>query len=167
MSPADPDDGLRIRQAARAIVRAPGDRVLLVRFEFREGTRWALPGGGLDHDETHQAALQRELVEELGLRDITIGTHVWNRMHHIPFPNGLFDGQREQIYLVEVGDVFEPQPALTWQQLNDEHVFELRWWTMEQIEAASDLHFVPGPLSTLLRSLTDDGPPHAPIDVPI
>jgi 8-oxo-dGTP pyrophosphatase MutT (NUDIX family) len=167
MSAQPSADGLRIRQAARAVVRAPDHRVLLVRFEFPAGTRWALPGGGLDVGETHEAALRRELNEELGLRDATIGPHIWNRLHIIPFINGAFDGQREQIHLVEVDDAFEPRPMLSWEQLNSEFVFELRWWHLDEIEAASDQSFVPTSLGALLRSLVDDGPPDAPIDVPV
>ncbi|MFM7686187.1 MAG: NUDIX domain-containing protein, partial [Actinomycetota bacterium] len=42
-------DGLRIRDAVRALVLDPDDRILMVRFEFPDaGTRWALPGGGIE-----------------------------------------------------------------------------------------------------------------------
>jgi 8-oxo-dGTP diphosphatase len=160
-------DGLRIREAVRAIVRTPDQRVLLVRFEFPNGSRWALPGGGLDAGESHEAALRRELHEELGLDAASIGPHVWSRLHIIPFIDGQFDGQREQIHLVDVDDVFEPQPALSWQQLNAEYVFELRWWHLDQIEAATDLCFVPGPLGSLLRDLADNGPANPPVQVPV
>ena len=76
--PDEPDlRDLRIREAARALVLDPDDRVLLVRFEFPvTGTRWALPGGGLEPGETHVEALRRELVEEVGLHGAAIGPHV-------------------------------------------------------------------------------------------
>ena len=167
MSPSTSTDGLRIRQAARAIVRAPGNRVLLVRFEFPAGTRWALPGGGIDPGETPQQALRRELVEELGLHEAPIGAHVWNRLHLIRFPSGLYDGQSEQIHVVDLPDVFEPNPTLSWEQLNAEYVYELRWWTLDQIQAATDHQFVPGPLGALLRELVHNGLPNAPVDVPV
>jgi 8-oxo-dGTP pyrophosphatase MutT (NUDIX family) len=160
-------DELRIREAVRAVVRTADQRVLLVRFEFPAGTRWALPGGGLDPGETHEAALRRELHEELGLEGATIGPHIWNRLHIVQFLNGSFDGQRERIHLVEVDSAFEPRPALSWPQLNAEYVFELRWWHVDEIQAATELHFVPGPLAELLRSLLADGPPNPPLDVPV
>ena len=157
---------LRIREAARAIVMTPDGDVLLVRFEFPAGTRWALPGGGVDPGESVHDALHRELREEAGLVDATIGPHVWNRLHIIPFLDGRYDGQREQIHLVEVPARFEPRPAFTWEQLNAEYVFGLHWWTIDEI-AASDASFAPRDLALLLRSLLVDGPPVSPVDVAV
>ena len=84
-------DGLRIRPAARALVITPRHSTLLVRFEFPAGTRWALPGGGLEAGEDHVTALRRELAEEVGLHDPEIGPHIWTREHRIAFINGLWD----------------------------------------------------------------------------
>ena len=151
----------------RAIVLTTREEVLLVRFEFPAGTRWALPGGGIEPGETPEDALNRELVEELGLRDIAIGPHVWNRLHIIPFLKGDWDGQREQFYVVEIDAAFDPQPMLTWEELNAEHVFEVRWWRIEEIAAATDLVFVPSSLASRLRELVDHGAPNPPVDVEI
>jgi 8-oxo-dGTP diphosphatase len=156
---------LRIRQAVRALLIDPQDRVLLVRFEFPAATRWALPGGGLEVGESHVDALVRELHEEVGLRDALIGPHIWDRLHIVPFLNGAFDGQRERIHLVRC-PTFEAQPQLSWEQMNAEFVYELRWWTPDEI-GASDVHFVPQALYELLIALLRDGPPIEPIDVSV
>ena len=163
MSNADPAAGLRIRQAVRALLLDPDRRVLLVRFEFPTATRWALPGGGLEPGETHVEALRRELAEEVGLVDAEIGPQIWRRLHIVPFLNGEFDGQREQIHLVECA-AFEPAPSLTWEQMRAEFVHELRWWSIDEIEA-STAHFVPKELHALVNRLLDHGPPREPIDV--
>ena len=144
-------DALRIREAVRALLIDPDDRVLLVRFEFPDGTRWALPGGGVEPGEETLDALHRELDEELGLRDADIGPHIWTRLHVIPFPNGLWDGQRDRVHLVRT-PAFEPSPALSPEELRAELVFELRWWTLDEIRE-SDTTFAPRTLGTRLTEL--------------
>ncbi len=154
---------LRIRDAVRALVLDPQDRVLLVRFEFpNTGTRWAMPGGGLEPGESDHEALQRELAEEVGLTDPEIGPHVWTRLHEFPFIDGRYDGQRERIYLVQA-PAFEPRPRLSWAQLNAEYVFEVRWWPIGELHDA--LPLAPAGLRDHLAALRRDGPPRHPIDV--
>ncbi len=155
---------LRIREAVRALVIDGDHRVLLARFEFPHGTRWALPGGGLDPGETHHQALRRELIEEIGLVDPVIGAHLWNRLHIVPFLNGLFDGQRERVHEVRVPAGFEPRPTLSWEQLNLEYVFELRWWTLAEMEATEAV-LVPSTLAMLVGDFLGNGPPVEPFDV--
>lgn len=166
-------EGLRIRRAVRAIVVDPAQRVLLVRFEFPQRTVWALPGGGMEPGETGEQALRRELDEELGLTDLEIGPHVWDRTHIVPFINGRWDGQRDRIHLVEV-DAFQPVPRLTWEQLRAENVHEVRWWTLVELRALGDgddagggepaVVFAPRRFVELYAALLADGPPAAPID---
>lgn len=154
---------LRIREAVRALIVDPHHRVLLVRFEFpRSGTRWALPGGGLEPGESDHDALRRELEEEVGLTDAVIGPHIWNRMHIIPFENGEWDGQRERVYLVH-SDHFEPRPRLPWEQLRAEFLHEIRWWHQHDIDETTS--FVPAALPHHLRDVLDGRVPNQPIDV--
>jgi 8-oxo-dGTP diphosphatase len=162
IEPNDRVDGLRIRQAARALLLTPDAEVLLVRFEFPQRQIWALPGGGLDPGEDHLTALRRELIEEVGLRDAEIGPHVWIREHIIPFLDGRWDGQRDHIHLVNTVR-FEPQPTLSWDELRAERLHEIRWWTLEEIDAESDIGFAPAALPSLVRSLIEDGLPTTPI----
>lgn len=160
----------RIRPAARALVVTPDHHVLLVRFEFPAGTRWALPGGGLDQGEDHRTALARELREEVGLADVEIGPHVWTREHRIAFVDGRWDGQREHIHLVEVPARFEPRPSLSWEQLAAEYLHEIRWWHRDEISAGfdasdTDTSFAPTALAIHLSELLDRGIPSEPVDV--
>lgn len=157
---------LRIRRAVRAVLVTPDQSILLVRFEFPDKTVWALPGGGLDPGETHLEALQRELIEEVGLHDVEAGPHIWTREHIIPFIDGQWDGQRDEFYLIAVAERFEPAPALTWEQLRDERLHELRWWTLDEIEAATAAGtlFAPQRLADVLGDLDPANPPATPID---
>lgn len=154
MSDSSADNGdLRIRSAVRAVVIAPDDGVLLVRFEFPGGTRWALPGGGLEHGESHHSALVRELGEELGLAEPPIGPAIWRREQLMTFPDGSWDGQRELIYLVEVSGRFDPAPVLSWDELRREYVHEIRWWDDAEVMGATEAVFIPRRLPVLLPEL--------------
>ena len=181
------DGELRIRQAVRAVLVTPDHSVLLCRFEFPTerptwteddgpwaGVRvvWALPGGGLDPGETHVEALHRELREEVGLAEVhpdyEIGDHIWNRRHVIPFIDGQWDGQEDRFFHLPVPDRFEPRPGLSWEQLRAERMHELRWWTIDEIQQATDrddgVVMAPRELATLMSSLRDDGVPRSPVD---
>ena len=59
---------------------------------------------------------------------------------------------------------FEPSPHLTWPQLKAEFVTAVRWWSLEELEAA-EAQFAPSRLPELVRSLVADGPPVEPVDV--
>lgn len=45
---------------------------------------WEFPGGKVETDETHPAALKREILEELGC-DITVGRHIVTTTHPYEF----------------------------------------------------------------------------------
>lgn len=154
---------LRIRPAVRAVVLDPTDRILLVRFAFPSGGAfWATPGGGIEAGESPEDALRRELMEEAGLGDPEIGPVIWTRLHIVPFIGGQWDGQREQYHLVRT-PAFTPEPRLSWEQLNAEYVFELRWWALAEVGAAEET-FAPRRLAELLSDLVTYGPPGEAVD---
>jgi len=159
-------DRLRIRPAVRALVVDPDERVLLVRFEFPTRTIWATPGGGQEPGEDDEATVRRELDEELGLRDVEVGPHLWTRLHIVPFLDGSWDGQRERVYLVATPS-FDPAPTLTWDQLRAERLHGLRWWTVAELLAAAGdgVWFAPRDLPALVADVVANGPPATPLDI--
>lgn len=155
----------RLRRATRAVVLDDDDHVLLVRFDFGDRVVWATPGGGIEMGESDEHAIRRELVEEAGLEDFELGPLVWTRTHHVPLGGGRWDGQAERYYLVRTPS-FEPSPRLTWEDLREEGMTAVRWWTLDEMEATEAL-FAPRRLPLLVRSLLRDGPPAEPLDVGI
>jgi 8-oxo-dGTP pyrophosphatase MutT (NUDIX family) len=156
---------VRLRQAARAIVLDPAQRILLVHFRFPAQSFWATPGGGIDEGETPEQAVARELDEEAGLVDFELGPWVWTRTHVVPFESGLWDGQVERYMLVRT-NAFEPAPRFTADELAVEYVTAIRWWTLTELEASDEL-FAPRRLPELLAALVRDGPPGEPFDVDV
>lgn len=152
------------RQAARALVLDPDDRVLLVRFVHPQSGEefWTTPGGGLDPGESLGAALKRELREETGLLEFELGPIVWTRREEFEWADQMLN-QSEEIVLVRVPS-FEPRPELSAEQLAAEGVHEVRWWSLAELEA-SDAVFYPTRLTHFLRQLLEAGPPAEPIDV--
>jgi 8-oxo-dGTP diphosphatase len=55
-----------VRTAAKALIRRDG-RLLVVHYRDERGDWFTLPGGGQAHGEELPVALQRELIEELGV----------------------------------------------------------------------------------------------------
>lgn len=67
----------RLRPAVRAIVVDGEERVLLVCFDFVDRVVWAMPGGGIENEETDEQTIRRELLEEAGLQEFELGPLVW------------------------------------------------------------------------------------------
>jgi TDG/mug DNA glycosylase family protein len=147
------------RQAARALVLDRAGRVLLVEFRDEQGQAWwATTGGGVDEGERVEDALRRELLEEAGLEGFELGPEIWRREHTFAWAGRIF-AQRERIFLVRVD---EHEPAAT-VDLAAEHVADVRWWTLEELEATTET-LVPTRLAYYVRRLLEEGPPAEPID---
>ncbi|MFY9228118.1 MAG: NUDIX hydrolase [Candidatus Microsaccharimonas sp.] len=57
------------RVVAKALITDVEDKILVV----KEGQDfWSLPGGGLEHGESAQDCLRREIEEEIGIKDVEV-----------------------------------------------------------------------------------------------
>lgn len=150
------------RQAARVVLLDSSDRMLLARWQLGDEIWWTAPGGGLNPGESHQDAAKRELVEEVGLRDVSLGPIVWKRRHVFDWKGGTL-GQEELFFVCRVGsfEVGSLDPPGPFSPEEGGH----RWWSLNEIEMAVEEVFGPRRLGHFLRKLLEEGPPAEPLDV--
>jgi 8-oxo-dGTP diphosphatase len=91
---------------------------------------WGLPGGHLEFGEGFEAAAQRELEEETGLK-IPSATFKLISLANTPFPSGVHHIQIG--FLVEVGG--EEQPEIK----EPEKCGEWRWFLLNQLPAKKEI----------------------------
>jgi G:T/U-mismatch repair DNA glycosylase/ADP-ribose pyrophosphatase YjhB (NUDIX family) len=134
--------GLPMRQAVRAIVVDPAERILLLHYADEFDSWWIPPGGGIDPGESDEQALRRELREELGVEEFEIGPLLWESSRYFTL-DAAFCGQNNRNYLVRV-------PAMEARVISEAN--EARWFTLEEVKALPD-H--PHDLDNLVRSASD------------
>lgn len=141
----------------------PAGRVLLVRFEDRETDYawWATPGGGIAPGESAPEAARREVGEETGLREFSLGPCVWVREFEFTWRDRRYR-QREQFFVARV-DEFEPTLE-GFESYELDLLPEHRWWTADEIERSPE-RFAPRRLGSMLRGLLADGLPESPIEI--
>jgi len=149
------------RECVRALILSPANAVLLVHLVLPDRDFWITPGGGIAPGESHHEALARELQEEVGRGDFTIGPHIWTR-------DGIYEWrgrtreEREYIYLVRAEEFVadssgNPVPG------ERELMAEFRWWPAPELPPESRL-FAPARLGALVADLIRNGAPGVPID---
>lgn len=119
-------DDCLYRVAARVLIIQDG-KVLLVK-EANDAW-WALPGGGVDHGETIESALTREVEEELGVPAAHVSSdyqiahyNIGNVVNGVPRMNLYFKVSVPEAMLKKTG-----------------HVAQWQWFGKEEFLAA-DLH---------------------------
>ena len=140
-----------VRRSVRALLVDPADRVLLVQLSLPGVPLWVAPGGGVEEHESVDEALERELREEVGKVDLAAARLVWHRRLERDDLLAGYDGVDEHWFLARV-DAFEPAPELAPEELGAEGVTDVRWWTLDELDRATDL-LGPRALPRLLRDL--------------
>ncbi|MGA0601852.1 NUDIX domain-containing protein [Caulobacter sp. KR2-114] len=85
----------------RGLVTDAEGRVLLIRHTYVKG--WYMPGGGVERGETAEEALERELLEEAGVRMTGRARLLSFHSNHVRFP-----GDHVLIYRVEAWEATTP-----------------------------------------------------------
>lgn len=151
-----------VRHAVRVLVIDPLDRVLLFASKDDGGrTFWVPPGGGGEPGETVEETARRELREETGLAEVRLEAEIWRRRHIVAWGGVTYDA-RERWFLARPAAFTVETDGLT--DLERRTIVEHRWWTVDELRAATD-RLVPTNLAELVAGLLRDGPPTRPVDV--
>lgn len=152
------------REAVRAILLTPEQETLLLRIRAPEGVGdfwWIAPGGGLEPGETVEGGLRRDLLEELGLAQFSLGPLVWRRQHTFDW-GGKRIRQHEQYHIVPI-DRFEPQMT---DAVEAQHLDRFHWWPVAELTHARE-RLTPLSLAHIVSRYLGQGPPQGPQEVEV
>jgi len=152
-----------IRNVARAFIWTPEHEVLLIKVDLPwiPGGVWTLPGGGIEQDETPEHCAAREVFEETGLKNATIGRKLWQCNINFYFRSKARTSL-EQHYLI-LANRFEPDTS-NMLDYELEIMRGFRWWKADEILNSSD-SFSPRQLGKLALSLSTNSFPDHAIDL--
>jgi hypothetical protein len=144
------------REAARAVLLDPGDRVMLLRYG-ENGGFWAHPG--------RSARTRRDPPGGLGLGTARGTRHQARHARPAPGHRGkehLVAGrpvrQAERYYLARIpAEAVRPGSAT-----QRDNIRESRWWTLAELASTRQTVY-PAGLSSLLRDVLTSGPPEEPV----
>jgi 8-oxo-dGTP pyrophosphatase MutT (NUDIX family) len=139
------------RSAVRLLVLDEAGRILLHHYVTADTGEefWCTPGGAVAEGESDVDAARRELREEEGLEvEMRLGQPLWERMHIFTIGDGRVFQQQERYYVLRM-PAFEPAPAAL-SDFERDSLIEQRWWTLDELHAAS-VTLNPPELATLLE----------------
>jgi len=154
---------MRERITVRVLLFDPDGRILLMKGRLpnrpQGPSAWFTVGGGADPGETLEACAFREIAEETGFTDVTLGPAIWRR-------SGVGDlASGERVLFVEtymVAWVPGGEPVRdNWEAHEHDLVDDLRWWALHDLSACEDRIYP----ERLLELLPDVAAGRYPVEV--
>ena len=131
---------MRERLTARVLLLDPQGRILLMKGRLPSDPgapgAWFTVGGGVEPGETLSEAALREIREETGFSEASVGPVLWEgeQIHH--------DRKGRPVRVREsfmVARCAGGEPAREgWQALEREFVDDIRWWTHAELAACGE-----------------------------
>ena len=142
----------RLRLAGRVIVLDPEDRILLFRYDDGppNGRHWCTPGGGLNEDEDYAAGARRELAEETGWTDVTLGEEVLERTLNMEHEDKIVR-QQERFFLARVPVARRGLGEVAAMHASD-GIAAWHWWTLAELDSTEEVIW-PSGLADLIRGV--------------
>lgn len=154
------------RSAARTILLSRSGEIFLINSaDPADSTKepwWEIPGGGIEAGETSAECAARELLEEGGFADVTIGPVVFSQDARFRF--GGIDFEQDEVIHVAWTSDDEIRSPTGLEYLEALAFRGSRWWTLAEVESSQE-SFLPAALPSILRPIVEGDLPSPPTDI--